>query len=322
MYQTIMVTGGTGFIGRHLVNELLKGDNRHVICVSREMWDYADKGRTNLERNTSFSHLRVNLSNPAGVVALMQTYHPQVIYHLAGNPNVKLDKDDPRGESLWATNVDGTRNLLESAPDGCLFALASSATVYGECFDLCAAQEEDPPSPTSLYALSKWASEELVNLYTRMGRIRGVNLRYVANVGTGSTHGLLHDIVKKLYGQSPSLNLLGSAPGSIKPYMHVSDTVGATLHLTRNGEAPEHSTYNVAAIQPLSVETIAHMAMNVTGIQKPIVWLGDEANWKGDNRIVKVYTGKLQKTYWPKYPTSSQAVEQALKEIVSCRKPA
>jgi UDP-glucose 4-epimerase len=307
---TVLVTGGTGFIGQHIVQQLLNGQNIHVVLLTRGLSDHPH-----------IHHDMSRLSIVTGDVRwkgkasyLMNEFQPSVIFHLAGIPTVKLDKNDPCGHNVWETNVEGTRNLLTYAPKGCRFVLASSATVYGEGMKVFESFEEDPCYPSSLYALSKWTSEELVNLYTRMGHVNGLNLRYIANVGRGATHGLLYDIIRKLKSDSPTLDLLGDAPGSVKPYMHVDDTAAATIYLAGKSI---NETVNVATPDPWSVKGVAELVMDATGIRKPINWLGADANWAGDNKCVNVSNLKLENLGWcPKYRSSEASLIQAVKELI------
>jgi nucleoside-diphosphate-sugar epimerase len=173
-----------------------------------------------------FTHIHCDIGCPWDVKKIMTASEPQTVFHLAGDAIVREDVDFPT-DVTWS-NVLPTHNLLAYCPEGCRFVLASSATVYGAglAHGSC---EYDATRPNSIYGATKVAAEALVDAYTRLGRVKGVSLRLVANVGYGASHGVLRDIMFKLLSGSASLALLGDAPGSSKPYLHVSDTTGALL---------------------------------------------------------------------------------------------
>lgn len=314
MMKRILLTGGTGFIGSHLAKALVEslGKNDFLCVAGRSVrgttWHWHQPG-------PQWCRTGLDVCDEKDVAQCMEEVRPNFIFHLAGNPNVKLAEDDTHGSKLWQTNVDGTRLLLEHAPEDCRFTFASSATVYGDAWRRC--DESCPTNPISLYGASKLAGETLVGTYTRMGRISGVNLRYVANVGSGCTHGLVYDIVRKLRSDVPTLDLLGNYPGSKKPYMHVADTVAATMHIASLGC---NGVFNVSPSDSLTVFEVATAVMLKLGIEKPIRWLGGSANWPGDNPLVSVSNFLLVDSgFIPNCLFSYEAVAKAAREIPKCQ---
>lgn len=310
----VLVTGATGFIGRHLMQALEKklGENDYLCGVGQTVkgscWHWHKPG-------PQVVRARMDLCDPWDVHSGLEAIRPDCVFHLAGNPNVRLADDDPRGERMWQTNVDATRRLLDLVPQGCRFIYASSATVYAaHCLaQYSGADEGDLLWPESLYGASKVSGEALVNAHTRLGRIRGVNLRYIACVGPGATHGVVLDFVKKLRSDSPTFDLLGGAPGSTKPFLHVRDAAAATVLA---GFSRTTGSLNIGPQDAITVATLAHLAMDTLGVEKPLRWLGEEANWQGDNPVVRVANDRLVSMGWqPAYPTSKQAVVAAFKEL-------
>jgi UDP-glucose 4-epimerase len=308
-----LVTGSKGFIGQHLVRELFKlKDCSSIVGVCRSNKDKHVKQFDEI-KNQEYREVYCDIEDERQVNLMMHTYRPDIVFHLAGNPNTKLAEDDKDGAHVWRTNAGGTHNLLAHCPDGCRFVLASSATVYGALGEKYRACEDHPTVPTSHYGSSKLAAESLVNTYTSLGKIRGLILRYVAAVGSGSTHGIVHDFIRKLRGPSVTLDVLGDHPGSTKPFIYVKDMVRATIQL---GLAPVGGVWNVSTNNSITVEDVALATMHALGIHKEVNFLGKKANWAGDNNIVRVSNCKLRKFGWqPQFLYSGEAIRHAVLEI-------
>jgi UDP-glucose 4-epimerase len=310
-----LVTGSQGFIGRHLVRALCEdGRFLNVIGLSRSN---DPVGRDEYLRNREICHgeYQCDLSNHVMLSCLLRIFKPDVVFHMAANPVTKASAADPLFNEQVATNVLGTQHLLAACPPGCRFVYASSATVYGDKSRVWPALESSARQATSVYAATKLAGEALVEAYTHLGHVRGLSLRYVANVGPGATHGVLPDLMGKLMGPDEYLEILGDAGGSVKPYMHVSDTVAATVWLALSDE---RGAVNVAPDDTLSVADLAECMMDAVGKQKPVRWMGEAANWPGDNPVVRVSNRNLKSLGWsPSIPRSADAVIRASKELRS-----
>lgn len=299
--MNILVTGGSGFIGREIVKQLL-ALGHHVSDCGR----YKDFDSPTI-------HYIFDITNAKDCKRALDSVNPDIIFHLAGNPLVKLDESNPT--EVTKVNVVGTQNLLHYAPAGCKFVLASSATVYGTSYST--SREYDKLSPESVYAATKVSAEALVEAYGKLRRIKPLILRYVANVGPQATHGVVKAFVEKLKGDSSHLEILGVAPGTIKPYMHVEDTASASIFLAL--QYTKNIIFNINYYQsPISVEQVANTVMHASGIRKPLRWLGEASLWPGDNAYVDIETSLLESTGWkPKYKNSIDAIEATVKGIVS-----
>lgn len=304
----ILVTGSRGFMGQHLVQRLREKNNT-IVGIGRKGGDSLSK--LLIIKEGDYAELDCDITNKEDVCCLLRTFQPNIIYHFGAVPTTKLDELNPT--EITTTNVIGTQNLLHYSVFCPRFVLASSATVYGDTWNY--ANEDDPLNPTSVYAATKIAAEHLVKAYTLMGRVMGLPLRFVANVGKGATHGVLPDVVRKLRSDNPYLELFGDEPGTEKPYMHVKDSIEATIHLATNTERIE--PINVAPTNSLKIKTLAAMVMASLSINKPIKWLGKSTIWSGDNMIVRVNNHILVERFkWKaKYPFSEDAVFYAAREL-------
>jgi UDP-glucose 4-epimerase len=276
--KKILITGSSGFIGTHLVRRLL----------------------------TKCEDTPVHLPTRHTIIEDIKRIQPNVIVHLAGNPSTKPVTDN----EVLRTNIELTHNILLSSPKDCHFIFASTILVYGERPERFL--ENSPCSPTSVYGATKLASEALVNAYTNQGRIRGLNLRMSATVGSGMNHGALPDLLRKVR-EEDVIRPIGKWPGAFKPYTHVSDVVNGILY------GIEHSltgTYNLCTPDNWSIDNILDDIEDITGIQKKKEWNAD-AIWKGDNLRLEVDNWKIRKAGFKfKYVSSSQAIKQAIRDLI------
>ena len=243
----------------------------------------------------------------------MKTYKPEYIFHLAGKATVKMEGNEPF--DILNDNILSTQKICQWSPEGARVILASSVIVYG---DWMLEQESSKPytegdrtEPTSIYGMTKRASESILRYYTSTGRVNGVSARICATVGRGLTHGVVYDFIKKITN-NPVLKALGNKPGSTKPYCHIDDLVNALLILAMNKKI--NGEYNVVPNDSISIEEVAKSVMRGLNIDKEIEWLGEESNWKGDNRLISASNKKLKDLGWtPKYK-SSEAIVRAVKD--------
>lgn len=302
----VLVTGAGGFIGRNLAES---------YSVDKEMYYWRRDGVYDRYGTLLMPH-QVDLADFEGVKKVVDAVQPQGIIHLAA---VSSPQDfAKRPDKLIGTNAGGTYNLLLAAPPGCRFVYASSATVYGTSWATVGGfkrfWECDRPAPASAYAASKLAGEHFVEAFTRLGKVSGVSLRLVAQVGKYSTHGLVHDVLRKLRSDAPELELLGESPGTCKPLMHAGDTCRALLHFLDNNHA---EPLNVSTGDAITVEEVARICMAKAGVHKPLRWLGWGANFAGDQTQLHVSNYRAGCVgYSPVCEKSADAVAAGLGDIL------
>ncbi len=288
-----LVTGGTGFIGGEVVRQLNMRKGVTEVGVIARHFPRPSQGE---------QQYIGDVTNSETCEYLIREFRPDIIFHLAGNALVKNGD-----KALFDTNATGTLNMLSHAPPKCRFILASSSTIYGPTgFPW---HEESLTNPHSIYAASKVCAEELVKMYTKLGKVQGRILRYVAQVGKHSTHGLCHDIIRKLDSDSPTLSLIGEKPGSRKPFMAVSDTAAATVFLAFDKwHLDGTAIFNVAPRDSITVEQVANIIMEEKGKRKPIEWQPNQV-WAGDQKTVVIWPEKLLYFgFKPQFPTSEAAI--------------
>jgi len=310
--MTTFVTGSTGFLGRNLVHRLIS-DKKKVITFSRLPVLFPPYKTQHY--CCDLSKRKTDSVDSKLFIKACEDHKPDVIFHLAGNPLSKLDENNPH--DIIMDNIVSTQKVLHYAPKGCRIILASTAIVYGdwlyEEWENTPYYELDKTDPTSVYGMTKRAAESLVNIYTSMGRVRGASLRLCATVGPNLTHGVVKDFILKLYSSSAYLDVLGDEPGSKKPYCHIDDAIEAFILM---GKSDAIGEFNVLPNNTITIKDVADAVMEGCDIYKPINWLGEGANWKGDNKIIHVSNEKLRSLGWsPKFPDSKDAIVDIVKRI-------
>jgi len=317
----VLVTGGAGFIGSHLVDRLMKlGCNVTVL-------DNLSQGRLkNVEQwleNKRFKFLKGDLKEPGDAVKGVKDI--DLIFHLAANPEVRVGETDPTVH--FRENLVATFNLLEAMrknEKAKTLVFASTSTVYGEASVLPTPEDYGPSVPISTYGASKLGCEALAFSYAHTFGLRVLVLRLANVVGSRATHNVLFDFIRKLKANPKRLEILGNGTPK-KSYLHVEDCIDAILcatdgFLRREGKI---EVYNVGSVDQLRVDRIAEVVVEEMGLKgvKFVFTGGVEGGrgWLGDVKVMHLSVDKLLKTGWkPKY-NSEQAVRLAVRELLKKR---
>ena len=185
--RSILITGGAGFIGSHLVDRLLAEGEWKVYVVDdfNDFYDPAIK-RANVERHRQDSNYRLFEADIRDKVALDQVFAANgfdCIVHLAARAGVRPSLEQPL---LYAeTNINGTLNLLELAREHGIrqFVFGASSSVYGINAKVPFGEDDPIRQPISPYAATKAAGELLCHTYTHLYGIRSVCLRFFTVYG-------------------------------------------------------------------------------------------------------------------------------------------
>lgn len=289
----ILLTGASGFIGYNVYRYLKDNGYDVEVCVRK----YFDEKFPPEER----VWYGCDLTKPDIVKSILNKVKPDCIIHLAADATTKQNNANPY--EIVDNNVKSAFNLLQECNSGIKFILASTVLVYG---DTLSATETMPCKPTSVYGATKIACEAILNAYSSIKDIKPVSLRMCATVGKGMTHGLVKDIIRKLKDNSVKLELFGNKPGTIKPFMHVSDVSKAIEFFIKNDFTGE---FNLCPNDNMSVLDIAKTLMIHLEIEKEIQWMGSDSLWKGDNPVVLCSPNKLWKAgFRPEYKNSISAI--------------
>ena len=251
---TVVVTGGAGFIGSHLVDRYVELGHRVVVVD-----DLTTGHLRNLNKAAKFYHTSV--TQPA-VEEIFQREQPQVVNHHAAQISVADSVRDPLKDA--AINIQGTLRLIELSRsygvERFIFS-SSGGTIYGEP-EHTPCDESQPVNPLSPYALSKFAAEEYLELYRKTYRLNYVTLRY------GNVYGPRQDphgeagvvaifIKAMLEGRQP--RIFGSGEQE-RDFVAVSDVVEANMLAMEKGSG----AYNVGTGVGTSINRIFEILKGIT----------------------------------------------------------
>jgi len=247
----ILVTGGAGFIGSHLVDRLVaEGYKVRVI-------DNLSNGRLeNLSHHSGIDIITGDLKNPQDAQRAIDGV--DAVFHFAANPEVRVSTTSP--DIHFSENVVATFNLLEAMrkKDVKEIVFASSSSVYGEPPQI-PVDEDAPMRPVSVYGASKAACEHLIHAYSRLYGIRAVVLRYANVVGPRLRHGVVWDFVVKLRKNPQKLEILGDGK-QVRSYIYIDDAVEATILAWRK-TTTDYAVYNVASQDWITVDEVADIVI-------------------------------------------------------------
>ncbi|MCU0238426.1 MAG: SDR family NAD(P)-dependent oxidoreductase [Pyrinomonadaceae bacterium] len=226
--KNILVTGGAGFIGSHLVDKLLSEKNWNVIVVDDFNDFYSpDIKRQNIQHNlenTNFSLIETDICNQSKLREIFESTKIDVIVHLAARAGVRPSLEQP--QLYVQTNINGTMNLLELAHEFGVkqFVFASSSSVYGINCKIPFSEEDKIQQPISPYAATKAASELLCHTYSHLYDIRCVCLRFFTVYGARQRPDLaIHKFSKLILDEKP-IPVFGDG-STRRDYTYIDDII-------------------------------------------------------------------------------------------------
>ena len=311
--MSVLVTGGAGFIGSHLVDVLMQCGYEVVV------FDNLSSGKIeNVERwlkDENFRFVRGDLRQKEKIRKAVAGC--DMIFHFAANPDVRA------AAAAHFSDVIGTFNLLESLRDVGVskFVFASSSTVYGEAERIPTSEDYAPLLPISMYGASKLACEALVSSYAHSLGFKAAILRLANIVGPRSSHGVIHDFIMKLRRNPKELEILGDG-SQTKSYLYIDDCIDAIMLITEkfNGDV---EVFNVGSEDQVNVRRIAEIVVEVLNLKdvkfKFTGGVNGGRGWKGDVKVMLLDVSKLKSLGWkPKYNSEAavrKAAEHLAKEI-------
>src|SRR3954451_22874984 len=232
----ILVTGGAGFIGSHLVDKLL--ETGHELSILDDFNDFYDPQikRANISGVAGEVPIhRIDLRDSNAVSLLFDREKFEAIAHLAARAGVRPSINQP--QLYYDTNVGGTLHLLEAARMTGIerFIFASSSSVYGICKTVPFSEDVHLTQTISPYAATKVAGEFLCSTYSHLYKMRIVALRFFTVYGARQRPDLaIHQFTRKIDAGQP-IDQFGDGT-TRRDYTYIDDIIQGTLAaLEHNG---------------------------------------------------------------------------------------
>tara|TARA_Y100001973_G_C5176306_1_gene322161 strand:+ start:621 stop:1526 length:906 start_codon:yes stop_codon:yes gene_type:complete len=296
-----LVTGGAGFIGSHLVDELIE-DGHEVVVID----NLSTGEEKNINSKAEFHKIDICDMHVKGLCSMFEGV--DIVFHLAAKARVQPSIDNP--VDFNETNVSGTLNMLQASVDYGVnrFVFSSSSSVYGGVKHL-PTSEEHETNPMSPYALQKLIGEQYCRLFSQLYNLETVCLRYFNVYGDGMSLEGAYKLVIPVFTEQR----LNGKPMTIRgdgeqrrDFTYVGDVVDANIRAGFYIHPIWGDVFNVGNGDNRSVNDIADLIggdkVNVEPVIEPRETLADNNkfkktfNWKPTMKIedwIKTYREKM-----------------------------
>ena len=294
----ILVTGGAGFIGSHLVDRLLKADHEVVVVDNLDPFYSNQLKQANIELfkdNPNYKFACKNICSRTPMERLVDGV--DVVYHFAAQAGVRASIVNP--EKSFVVNIKGTFDLLET----CLkcgvkkFINASSSSVYGNIkylpFD-----EEHPTKPISPYGVSKLAAEHYCRVFYEVYGLNTVNLRYFTVYGARMRPDLAINLFTRKALKNEPLEIFGDGFAS-RDFTYIDDVTNLNMKCLY-GNNINGESFNVGTGERITISQLALKIKTLCKSDSEIVYSNRK---KGDmnHTLADISKAKRLLGYEPTY---------------------
>ena len=303
----IIVTGGAGFIGSHLVDRLMK--EGHEVAVIDNLSSGRKEFIEHHMKSKKFKFIEADL------LEKIEKHFKSAdeVWHLAANPEVRIMDPDVHVKQ----NILATKNVLEAMRKNGVKRMffTSSSAVYGEAIKSGRTEptgEDHATNPISFYGAAKLASESLIRAYCSCFEMQSWIFRFANIIGPRSTHGVISDFIKKLKKNPRTLEILGNGRQK-KSYAYISDCIEAMISARKSAE--QINTLNIGSEDWIEVREIAKLVSESMGLKPEFKFTGGDRGWEGDVPLMILSIGKIKSLGWnPKF-SSEESIRETLRQL-------
>ena len=296
----ILVTGGAGFIGSHLCEEL---DAKHDLKVLDNL---SSGDRENLPEEVEL--VEADIKELENIEPHFEDV--DVVFHLAANPMVNTFPGDR--EKDFDENLEGTKNVLEACErqnvDQLVFT--SSSVVYGEDVEI-PTPEDANLDPISMYGATKAGGEHICKVYAQIFEIDLTVVRLANIIGGRSDKGVTYDFVHKLKDDPGELEILGNGRQR-KSYIHVEDTVKGMIKAWKSGK----TVFNIGNEDAINVTRIAEIVSDEMDLDPEFSYTGGKRGWEGDVPEMRLDITRIKNEGWEPELDSEKSVRRTVRELL------
>ena len=246
----VLVTGGSGFIGSHLVNRLVKERCRQIVVFDKyippDEFQPADGLKTIQGDVTEIERLKEIMP---GI---------DYVFHLAVLP---LGACSESARACLEININGTFNVIEAARDASVkkIVFSSASSVYGDTEQTM--DENHPLNARTMYGASKIAAEYFLRAFYDMYKLDYLILRYMNVYGPGQEGGLIMNVLKRIKQGSPPV-IFGDGSQSFD-FVYIDDVVNANILAMESNVTDE--AFNIGGEEEVTVKQLVHNLLELTG---------------------------------------------------------
>lgn len=273
----ILVTGGAGFIGSHLVDSLL-ADGHEVVVVDNfdPFYDRSIKER-NIENHRkcgSYQLIEADIVDAERMNAIFAEKKPEAVVHLAAKAGVRPSLEHPK--QYVEVNINGTANMLDCSVKYGVnkFIFASSSSVYGLNVKVPFAEDDPILNQASPYGATKASGEALCRSYSNCFNLPIVSLRFFTVYGPGQRPDLaIHKFARKILNNEP-IQLYGDGLTS-RDYTYVDDIVSgirAAIDYCKAG----YDVFNLGNDRPTKLKDLVTRLEAALDRKAAIEWLPEQ----------------------------------------------
>jgi UDP-glucose 4-epimerase len=308
----ILITGGAGFIGSHLVDRLIREEDDVVVL------DNLTTGKKEYIQH-NFNNPKFHFHQVDLLSDNIDRYFKDIdeVWHLAANSDTRAALKDTKVDI--DQNILATYKVLEAMRRNNTkrIIFTSSSTVYGEAKQI-PTPEDYPCKPISLYGASKLACEGLISAYVHTFGFYAVIFRLANVVGPRISRGVIYDFVEKLKRKPDKLEILGNG-NQKKSYLYITDCVDGMIFASR--KIGSFEILNLGSEDWISVKEIARIVCEELSLTPRLEFGSSDRGWEGDVPLMLLDISKVKRLGWkPKYDSQS-AVKLTVRSLVNASAP-
>lgn len=274
--MNILVTGGAGFIGSHLVDRLLADDHQVTVVDNFDPFYDPQIKERNIQEHLAHPNYQLHRVDIRDLEVMRRELQGEYdcIVHLAAKAGVRPSIEDPI--AYQEANVRGTQNLLELAKEWgtTQFVFASSSSVYGVNPNVPWSEDELVLRPISPYASTKMSGELLGHVYSHLYGIRFLALRFFTVYGPRQRPDLAIHKFTRMISEGESIPFFGDGSTS-RDYTFVEDTVSGILGAISFSDA-QYEIFNLGNDATVTLSEMVETIEMVVGKPAKLKRLGDQ----------------------------------------------
>jgi UDP-glucose 4-epimerase len=266
--RKILITGGAGFIGSSLADELIKDPENYVVIVDNLLT--GDKRKLPSANFTNWKFIEADVNCRDELTSIMTSFQFDYIFHYAAMVGVQRTLNDPIGV---LRDIDGFKNILETAKNTAVKRIyfSSSSEVYGEPVEFPQNEKTTPLNSRLPYAIVKNVGEAFLRSYHQKYGLEFTIFRFFNTYGPKQSKNFV--ISKFLYAALNNQDITIYGDGSqTRTFCYIDDNVNATLAIFKN-RLFVNDIVNIGNDNEIPIIDLAKIILRLTGSKSKIVFL-------------------------------------------------